>query len=179
MNEHLLNQAHALCVALNDAGYRRAAVYAGIPYSVRRMEDDPAIQRIERLLTRAQARYDRRVKKMQHRQPKRTVITPDTLVSYLRERCPYCDQYTLYLEFDEWESESGAPTDSGTHVHCKNEKEDDPRDHSDMPYVYWLPVQQRAARWAAAHLVITERDDRKELAAWNEGRPIVVAYPRP
>lgn len=156
MQEQLLDQAHALCAALNNAGNRHAAIYARIPYSVRRLDDDLYIQRIERLLGRAWARYNRRAAQLKQRQPKRMVITPSTLVSYLREPCPYCRELTLYLEFDEWDTKTGAPTDTGTHVHCRNEM---PSDHCDMPYVYWLPVQTRAVRWAAEHLVITDRDD--------------------
>lgn len=100
-----------------------------------------------------------------------TITTADT-VPYPHERCPYCSKHTLYLEFDEWDAATGAPTDTGTHVHCTNEDETDLRDHSEMPYVYWLPVRVRAARWAAEHIVIADRDDRKELAAWNAGEPL-------
>lgn len=103
------------------------------------------------------------------------IITPDRFVDY-HEACPYCGEKTLYIEFDEWEQD-GTPADTGVHVHCKNEldvddPEYDPNDHSDMPYVNWMPVETRAARWCAEHVRIVERDDRKELAAWNAGEPI-------
>lgn len=98
-------------------------------------------------------------------------ITPSDLVDYDAAPCPYCGERTLYLEFDEWESD-GTPTEAGTHTHCKNEDEDDPRDHADMPYAYWLPVDVRAARWARKNIRIVEHDDRKRLADWNAGKPL-------
>jgi len=97
-------------------------------------------------------------------------ITPSDTVPY-HEACPYCAQRTLYLEFDESDAD-GVPTETGTHVRCTNEDEDDPRDHTDVPYVYWLPVQVRAARWAAMHVRIVWEDERAKLAAWNAGEPI-------
>lgn len=98
-------------------------------------------------------------------------ITSDMLIDYPAELCPYCGCKTLYLEFDEWD-ESGTPTEAGTHVHCTNEDESNPRDHVDMPYVYWLPVQVRAARWAAGEVGIVLTDDRQRLADWNAGKPL-------
>ena len=100
-----------------------------------------------------------------------TITTADT-VDYPHELCPYCGARTLYLEFDEWDAATGAPTETGTHVHCTNDNGDDPNDHTDMPYVNWLPLEVRAARWAAEHIVIADRDDRAELAAWNAGEPL-------
>jgi hypothetical protein len=101
------------------------------------------------------------------------VITADQLVDYPAESCPYCGQRTLYLEFDEWDAETGAPTEVGVHVHCQNEKENDPRDHSEMPYVYWLPVQVRAHRWCLEEdIQIVLTDDRQRLADWNAGKPL-------
>lgn len=97
--------------------------------------------------------------------------TSNDEIDYPYERCPYCGAQALYMTFDEWES-TGAPTEPGTHVHCKNERFDDPHDHCAMPYVYWMPVITRAARWAAQHVVICDRDDQRALAAWNAGEPI-------
>lgn len=104
-----------------------------------------------------------------------TLYIRDTL-DYDQERCPYCDEYKLYLEFDETEL-NGTPTGTGTHVHCKNELDVsdpnyNPNDHSDMPYVYWLPVQRRAADWAAANVRVVWVDDRQRLADWNAGKPL-------
>lgn len=177
-NEALLNQAHALWKAINTAGCRHAAKYARIPYSIAQIENDPYLKRIEHALARADARYRRRVTTLATRQRKwrRLVITLGISISYLRERCPYCHHTTLYLEFDEWDLETGAPTKTGTHVYCRNEDESD-TSHTDMPYVYWLPVQIRAARWAAAHVVIVDRDDQEALDDWNAGRPILVINP--
>ena len=86
------------------------------------------------------------------------IITSDTLLDYDREPCPYCGERTLYLEFDEW-YEHGTPTETGVHVYCKNEDETDPRDHSEMPYVRWMPVEHRAYRWCLDHVRIVEHDE--------------------
>lgn len=104
------------------------------------------------------------------------VIHISEFVDYLLEACPYCDEHKLYLEFDETE-EDGTPTDLGVHVHCQNELDVDdpnydPRDHSDMPYVNWLPVQKRAAEWAITHIRIVWHDDRERLDDWNAGKPL-------
>lgn len=101
------------------------------------------------------------------------VITTSDLVDYRTESCPYCGELKLYLEFDEWDAETGAPTETGVHVHCENEDENDPHDHCDMPYVNWLPVQVRAYKWCIEEeIVIADDDDHKRLADWNAGNPL-------
>lgn len=71
--------------------------------------------------------------------------------------CPHC-RGALYLDVDEWESETGVPTETGTHIHCEHEPDDDPRDvHYQMPYVYWLPLHARVYPWVAAHVRVVER----------------------
>ena len=84
-----------------------------------------------------------------------TIHISDTIDYH--EPCPYCE---------------GVPTEAGTHVHCKFEKEDDPRDHCTMPYVYWLPIQTRAAAWAVKNVRIVWEDEHEKLAAWNAGKPL-------
>ncbi len=98
-----------------------------------------------------------------------TIHISDTIDYH--EPCPYCGAGALYLEFDEAD-QGGAPTEAGTHVHCKFEKEDDPRDHCTMPYVHWLPIQTRAAAWAAKNVQIVWEDERQKLADWNAGKPM-------
>ena len=99
------------------------------------------------------------------------VITTSDFVDYRAEPCPYCGHKTLYLEFDEW-NEDGTPTEAGVHVHCTNEDDTDPRDHVDMPYVYWLPVEARAYEWCQNEVRIVWNDDRKRVADWNAGKPL-------
>jgi hypothetical protein len=99
------------------------------------------------------------------------IITSSELIDYTAEPCPYCGDRALYLEFDEWDAD-GTPTEAGTHAHCKNENEDDPRDHADMPYVYWLPIDIRAAHWARENVRVVEQDDRERLADWNAGKAL-------
>lgn len=99
------------------------------------------------------------------------VIASDQTIDYPAELCPYCGHKTLYLEFDEWD-EDGVPTELGVHVHCTNEDESDPYVHSNMPYVYWLPVQVRAHKWCLDEIRIVLSDDRQRLADWNTGKPL-------
>jgi hypothetical protein len=99
-------------------------------------------------------------------------ITSDELPDYIEEPCPWCGEWSLYLEFDEWDVETGEPTDTGTHVHCKNEDEKGYPDHYQLPYVYWMPLEIRAHYWAAANIRIADKDDRKEVTDWNAGKPL-------
>ncbi len=48
MSDQLLKEAQALCAKLNRAGCQRAAVYARIPYSVARLEEDRYLAKVER-----------------------------------------------------------------------------------------------------------------------------------
>lgn len=60
--------------------------------------------------------------------------------------CPYCAS-PLYLEVDEWETETGTPTEAGAHIHCTNDNTDEEATrHSYMPYVYWLPADRHVYR---------------------------------
>jgi hypothetical protein len=101
------------------------------------------------------------------------------LLDYPLEACPYCDEYKLYLEFDETEMD-GTPTDFGVHVHCKNELDVDdpnydPRDHAYEPYIHWLPVEARAYKWACQNIRITwesESELRERWQAFERGDPI-------
>lgn len=72
-------------------------------------------------------------------------IPPDVAV------CPHC-QGQLWIEVDEWDSESRIPTEAGVHVSCENEPDSDPNDvHFQMPYVYWLPITKRVHEWIVAN----------------------------
>jgi hypothetical protein len=88
--------------------------------------------------------------------------------------CPYCGEASLYFEVDEWDAETRQPTEAGVHVHCRHET-GERGDHDDMPYVYWLPVQERVYRWLIndGHTVIADAAETAEnLRAWNAGEPI-------
>ncbi len=99
-------------------------------------------------------------------------ITSDELVDYTIERCPHCDEQTLYIEFDEYDAETGEPTEAGVHVHCKNESDAQHNRHDYMPYVYWMPLEMRAYQWCIKHVLIVDYDDRQRLADWNTGKPL-------
>lgn len=66
--------------------------------------------------------------------------------------CPICGEPIVIDDIDEWESETGRVTECGLHINCVTEP-DDPNDHNwwnwhyQMPYVDWLPVQQRVYQW--------------------------------
>ena len=168
----LYDETQRLIDALNRAGNRHAARYAAIPYSVARLADDTYLAKLERVLNKAHARLLRRWQAQPRPPIAPVMVTSDTLIAWPTEKCPYCGNNSLYIEFDEWDAETGTPTEAGTHVRCKHEDWSNPRDHSDMPYVYWMPVQVRAARWAAQHVRIVDKGEFRALAAWNAGQPI-------
>lgn len=86
--------------------------------------------------------------------------------------CPHCGRHALWCEIDEWEVESGTPTESGVHVSCRNERRGD--GHWAMPYVTLLPLEHRVYQWCAANVRIVESEakTRERLRAWNSGEPL-------
>ena len=59
--------------------------------------------------------------------------------------CPYC-RAAISMDVDEWDAETGAPTEAGVHLWCTAVSVDDWDEvdrHTRMPYVYWLPVGVR------------------------------------
>lgn len=88
--------------------------------------------------------------------------------------CPECGARALYVEFDEWELESGTPTEAGTHVSCKNETGKRGDYHWQMPYVSLLPLEYAVYEWVSRNVRIVESESttRARLAAWNAGEPI-------
>lgn len=93
--------------------------------------------------------------------------------------CPYCGS-DLFFDFDEYDLETGMPTESGLHVWCPADLADKiGGDHDDMPYAYWLPVNMRVFSWLAQSQQLRdgirkyrEQQDRMRLDEWNSGRPI-------
>lgn len=77
--------------------------------------------------------------------------------------CPICGDCVYIDGVDEWydegdqmrlDAEMGVSLDCGTEPDIEsNEWDDWHRGHWSMPYVDWLPVQQKVARWLAAELV--------------------------
>jgi hypothetical protein len=98
-------------------------------------------------------------------------LPDDQAYTALPFACPECGEKTLHVEFDEWDAETGEPTEEGTHVSCEHE-EDSP--HWDMPYVDLMPLEGRAHRWAVSRVRIVESEAsvRARLAAWNAGEAI-------
>jgi hypothetical protein len=99
--------------------------------------------------------------------------------------CPVCGG-VLVLGVESWDTATGVPEEIGCVVECK-------RWHphaieTRMPYVYWLPVQDRVYHWAEQHVRVwwsdrvelvtpDEYDRRTDLArlaaweAWAKGVP--------
>jgi hypothetical protein len=71
-------------------------------------------------------------------------IVPRTVAT-----CPTCNR-TLFLEVDEWEDETGAPTEGGCKPQCMKLHPD--AIETQMPYVYWLPLEVKVYRWAVDHV---------------------------
>ena len=77
--------------------------------------------------------------------------------------CPICSDVLFIDGVDEWYDEGGQmrlDPEMGVSLDCATEPDiDDPEWHDwhnghwSMPYVDWLPVQQRVTRWLAAELV--------------------------
>lgn len=71
--------------------------------------------------------------------------------------CPICDAKIVVDEVHEWECESGKPV--GISVDCVTRPDIDSEEWPDwfnhhwrnMPYVYWLPVEQRVLQWFQKH----------------------------
>lgn len=100
------------------------------------------------------------------------VIQSTDFVDYTKEVCPHCQEQTLYIEFDEYDTETGEPTETGVHVHCKNERDSQHDRHDYMPYVFWMPLEMRAYAWCMQNIRIADHDDRERLADWNAGKPL-------
>ena len=68
--------------------------------------------------------------------------------------CPMCDG-KLYADFDSWEQDDdGTWYATNVHTECENEPDIDSDDweewhnwHYSMPYVDWLPVDERVEAW--------------------------------
>lgn len=66
--------------------------------------------------------------------------------------CPICDASISVEEVQEWECETGKPV--GISVNCDTEPDIDSDEwpdwfhhHWSMPYVDWLPVENRVLKW--------------------------------
>jgi hypothetical protein len=71
--------------------------------------------------------------------------------------CPICGAQVVFVEINEYETETGKVTDTGFHVSCTTEpKFDDPdyddwlNSHFSMPYVDWLPLEVKIYKWLSA-----------------------------
>lgn len=79
--------------------------------------------------------------------------------------CPICGEPIQITEIEEWETETGKVTDCGLRVDCTTAPEYQTnggdmdaylRDHWSMPYVDWLPVEEKVLTWLNRHYRIPE-----------------------
>lgn len=71
--------------------------------------------------------------------------------------CPICGAPVI-VNFDEWKTETGMVTKAGFHINCKDEPEMEWQDewndwfygHWSMPYMDWLPLENRLYKWFTA-----------------------------
>jgi hypothetical protein len=94
-------------------------------------------------------------------------------------RCPTCNR-GLFLEVNEWEDDTGIPTEEGTKPMCPVFHRNSEADR--LPYVYWLPIEVKVYAWARDHVRVfwtgketvllpqeeyDGRTDAAKLAAWE------------
>ena len=72
--------------------------------------------------------------------------------------CPVCGKEIIIEDVDEWDAENGCVTETGLHFTCSTEPDIDSEDwdrwfniHYNMPYVDWLPLQDRVWMWFNAN----------------------------
>lgn len=85
-------------------------------------------------------------------------VKADEVLPYKAERCPECGG-RLYLEFDEWETETGKPTEVGVHVRCRDERPTARRGEPGYHRFWqsdWQDVITAARRWAQKYVRITD-----------------------
>ncbi len=65
-----------------------------------------------------------------------------------KPRCPYCGG-KLTVSVNGWHKEADGWAADDLQLDCENDDEKN-EDHSDMPYMNWLPVEQQLLRWMNA-----------------------------
>jgi hypothetical protein len=65
-----------------------------------------------------------------------------------KPRCPYCGG-KLTVSVNGWHKENDGWVADDLQLDCENDDEKH-EDHSDMPYMNWLPVEQQLLRWMNA-----------------------------
>lgn len=79
--------------------------------------------------------------------------------------CPICGGHVVAF-FDEWEEETGKPTEAGFHIDCKDEPDEEGDEYDDWlnahwstPYIDWLPLEGRLYRWFVERYRIADRGE--------------------
>lgn len=84
-----------------------------------------------------------------------TGLTPADLPAPMPEPCPICGKVVYLTGVDEWGADPGHEGEIvGATFDCETEPDIDSdgweewhRGHYRMPYVYWLPWEDRAIEW--------------------------------
>jgi hypothetical protein len=103
---------------------------------------------------------------------KRVLIGRGSMIEIPREIavCPYCDG-TLTVYFEGWEqNKDGSWSVDMIHTDCDSEPQDMKsiewegwlQQHSDMPYVYQLPVDERIKTWINRRFMFSFEDQEKK-----------------
>lgn len=92
-------------------------------------------------------------------------------------KCPYCDAALYIGEIDEWsEDEKGNITPDHIGIECVTEPslrskkwEEWFRQHSDMPYVYWMPMEETVLNWLIDNFEFAQLgNEREKLEKWRK-----------
>lgn len=75
--------------------------------------------------------------------------------------CPECGG-GLFLQVNEWETDTGAPTDGGIDLDCERAPDFDDPDYDDKCHRNWQgewqPVYDRVTAWARRHVRVVKGD---------------------
>lgn len=92
------------------------------------------------------------------------------------EKCPYCDAQLYIAEIDEYSKNDDGTICVRARIDCTAEPELEDKSawedwidwHSQMPYVYWLPVEQDVNAWLKrTYAIVDDKAEKEKLAAWN------------
>ena len=78
-------------------------------------------------------------------------LRPESLdIRKTAAKCPECDAQ-LYVEFNEWETETGKPTYAGMDINCTAEDFDDPETIHRHWQCDWQPVIDKVWEYVQEH----------------------------
>lgn len=84
--------------------------------------------------------------------------------------CPTCNG-TLWLDIEVWEDETGVPLEEGCAVTCTRSQHSGTME-TQMPYIYWLPINVKVAAWARQNVRIAKNGSRWQRVEGPERRTV-------